>query len=253
MTREDRILCTIIVTVMLLSAVSGVITMAILILAGGARQSENVERVIPETTIEEPENTLQKPVTQEEEQDAKNETEPKEVQELSLEEIWQQEADYLCGYIYGDTIYNNYSTIKGNHELNLNDIPESSYQEYIKATEQLLNESMESSEISDETIERYNAAIADFPDKEYLRFDRESIMSMQGFQEGVIYRSYMEAAKELLYRSGEMTEEQYQAWFEETLYQEEDITHETVMKRIEYSQKLLAEYGKENIPIPYFN
>lgn len=34
---------------------------------------------------------------------------------------------------------------------------------------------------------------------------------------------------------------------------EEDITHETIIKRIEYSKQFLTKQSKENIPIPYFS
>ena len=246
MRREDEMLSTIIIMVPLLCIIAAGI--AIMGLFGTDLISlvfgEKVEQVTPETVVEET------PIPTEQEQNSKIEP---ETQELSPEEIWKQEMDYVVGYIHGQMKYISYITIKNKYEFNPDDIPENTYQEYIKAAEQLLSEAMENPEISDESIERYNVVAADIYDEEYLRFDRESIMSMQGFQEGVIYYSYMEAVKELLYCSGEMTEEQYQDWFEEMLYGENELTHETIMERIEYSQKLLAQYGKENIPIPYFN
>lgn len=269
MRREDSILCTIIVMVMMTFMAAGVVVLGFAILVGGAGHSENVERVIPETTIEEPETTKQEEQTASEtvvevtedteqeatvpdaEQEAKLETKT-ETQELSPEEIWQQEADYFEGYLLGTTAYDSYRMMKTDYEYNIVLIPEYVYQQYLEATRNLLQDAMSNSEISDKTLEEYNAVVAKIPESEYMQISQDGIMNMQGFQEGVTYYSYMEAVKELRYSSGEMDEEQYQAWLEKMLYREDDITHETVMKRIEYSKQLLSQYGKENIPIPYF-
>ena len=222
------------------------------------------EQVISEVTPEEMPETSQQEEPQQE--TAKNETpleqetgiKPEE-QELSPEEIWQQETDYLMGHIYGQVTYDFYVATKNKHELLSNDIPENAYREYIGAAETLLKEAMENSEISDKTIERYNAATANISADDYRKLTQESIISMQGFQEAIEYYSYLKAVRNLFF-SKDITEEQYNAYYEEVEYYEDDgtgevgmITHETVTKRIEYSKWFLAEHGKENIPIPYFD
>ena len=36
------------------------------------------------------------------------------------------------------------------------------------------------------------------------------------------------------------------------IWKESNINNETVMSKIEYAKKVLTEYGKENVTIPYF-
>lgn len=217
------------------------------------------ELVLSETMKEEtPEILQQEKVESETQPEEKEDTKPEE-QELSPEEIWQQEIEYLLGHIYGQITYDFYGATKAKHDLISNDIPEYIYQEYIKATEKLLQEAMENYEISDETIEQYNAAVANISDDDYRKLSKESIVSMQGFQEAIEYYSYMEAIRDLFLHK-DITEEQYKAYYEKASYhendgssKEEDITHETIIKRIEYSKQFLTKQSKENIPIPYFS
>ncbi len=229
------------------------------------RQEEQVtsdtsgeEAKTPQQEMEMPETQQKVETTPEGEPEAKPDTEPEE-QELSPEEIWQQETDYLVGHIYGQMTYDNYGAIKGAHSLLSNTIPDDIYEEYIEATERLLQEAMDNSEISDETMKQYNSAVERISDKEHMKLSQEEIKSMQGFQEAIEYYSYWDVVRDLFF-SGGITEEQYGGYCEKISYNEnavtgeaEDITHETVMRRIEYSKQFLKEYGgKEDIPIPYF-
>lgn len=269
MRRDDEILSAIIVMMVLPFMVAAAILLPLTGMYDAKRLegSENVEQVTSETSTEEAENVQQEtaiPETQQEvevtpeaEPEAKHDTEPEE-QELSPEEIWQQESDYLVGHICGNMTYDNYGAIKANHDLLTNTIPDDIYEEYIEATEQLLQEAMDNSEISDETIKRYNSALEQISDEYYLKLSQEEIRSMQGFQEAIEYFSYWDVVRDLFF-SGGITEEQYESYVEKISYHEnavtgeaEDITHETVMRRIEYSKQFLAEHGKEDIPIPYF-
>lgn len=190
--------------------------------------------------------------------DAEPNTEPENQQELSPEEIWQQETDYLLGYILGTTIYDSYEAMETDYEYNIVPMSRYTYQEYCEATEELLKEAITDSEISDKSLKRYNKVLSNIPDREYLKITQDNISSIDGFQEGVTYRSYMEVIKEL-YHSKDITDEQYAEYQERMSFYEneetgeqEDVTHETVMGKIEYAKKILAKNGKEDIPVPYF-
>lgn len=235
--------------------------------AGGTAPSEKAEPTSQETQQEERVNSditseeiPETPMVQETVvPTAENSIEP-ELGELSPEEIQQQETDYMLGYAYGALVYNHYEMIKSEYEFNLSGISEHTYQEVCEAIEELLQEAMQNSEISDSAIEKYNTAVSHIPDKESWQLKQENIGNIQGFQDGVILYSYVSAVNELYY-SKVITDEQYQAYkvqMDSYYVKNEngeiiDTTQTTVPQQIDCSKKILAQYGKENIPIPYFN
>lgn len=237
------------------------------VMASVAAPSEKAEPTSQETQQEEQVNsevtskeTPETPTVQETvAPTAENSIEP-ELEELSPEEIQQQETDYMLGYAYGALVYNRYEMIKSEYEFNLSEISEHTYQEVCEAIEELLQEAMQNSEISGSAIEKYNTAVSHIPDKESWQLKQEDIGNIQGFKDGVTLYSYVSAINELYY-SKIITDEQYQAYnvqMDSYYVKNEngeiiDTTQTTVPQQIDCSKKILAQYGKENIPIPYFN
>ncbi len=218
----------------------------------GQETSEIKEKEEPETPAQ------QETVSSNVEQDAKPDTKPENQPELSPEEIQKQEIEYLLGYIYGTTTYDGYETMQIDYEQSIVQMSKYTYQEYREATLEMLKEAMTDLGISDETLERYNKVIGRISNRGYLQIPQDTTLSRQGFQDGVTYSSYRTAVRELYY-SKDITEEQYKEYCERLSFYEdedngevEDINNETVMSKIEYAKKVLTEYGKENVTIPYF-
>lgn len=162
----------------------------------------------------------------------------------------KEDTSYGRGFNQGLQLYYNYDLELYNQEKESDATYSKAYLAYVTATKSLLEAATKNQKTLNKAIKNYNQAIESFQDKKAVTLDTTDALNIQGFQDAVIYESYLHAFYELYY-NGDITWEAYRNTKGVTLQEEE--THDTIMQKVESLKEALRYYGEDvNITIPYF-